>query len=447
MSETEMSEIPKIVRQRLQQSGPALRAHPDANVLNAFAEQCLTGLERIAVLDHLSSCAECREVVALALPASESLQPALQFSSRPKLTWPILRWGLTSAGVLALALLGFVEYGHRGEPARMAKNSPPPAAEQVRPEAVPAAPARDEAKANEERSQPAPTASGRAASTEEKDANESAGKMELTRNFSTPGARGALAHGPRQSNQWQQQNANAIQTPSRVQNLPDAKQPVPPPSGSGKSEMVEVQSAATQLDVQSEPRDSLVAGNKPMPQPAAPSASDSEVSRAKSAPAAVSSPAVSGLTTQGRAFQALQLINPTWTVNAGRLQRSFDQGQTWQEVNVLASSDAGASLEVAAVSSKADRVRKDKKATSIAPVFRAVAANGQDVWAGGNAGMVYHSADAGAHWMRITPSSQTGALTGDVLSLEFPDLQNGKISTSTGEIWVTADGGQSWQRQ
>ena len=88
-----MSEIPKIVRQRLQ-AGSASPSHPDANLLTAFSERSLTGPERTAVVDHLSHCAECREVVALALPATESLQPALQFSARRNLTWPILRWRL-----------------------------------------------------------------------------------------------------------------------------------------------------------------------------------------------------------------------------------------------------------------------------------------------------------------------------------------------------------------
>ena len=51
----------------------------------------------------------------------------------------------------------------------------------------------------------------------------------------------------------------------------------------------------------------------------------------------------------------------------------------------MASADTGASMELAIASSKAGKNRKDKKAISTAPVFRAVAANGADVWAGGTA--------------------------------------------------------------
>jgi photosystem II stability/assembly factor-like uncharacterized protein len=45
------------------------------------------------------------------------------------------------------------------------------------------------------------------------------------------------------------------------------------------------------------------------------------------------------------------------------------------------------------------------------------------------------------------PAAAGAALTGDILSLEFPDPQHGKVSTSAAEIWITADDGQTWQKQ
>lgn len=449
-AETEMAEIPKIVRQRLHQPGSASPTHPDANVLTAFAERSLTGLERTAVFDHLSYCAECREILALALPASESLQPALQFSPGPKRTWSILRWGLSSAGVLALLVFGFIEYGHRADPGRMAKNSPPPSAME-RDESAPAPPAQNQFKAKEEAAQASAAGTGGAGAIAQKEQREPAfpPEADLSRNFRS----GTLAHGPRQTNQWQQQNANAFQIPARVQNVPEAKQPIPPPNAtamSGKSEMVEVQSASTQLDVQSPVVDSVVAANKPTSQPLPSSPSDAEVSRAKSAASPVPSQgAPSTLESHGRTLQALQLITPTWTVNSGRLQRSLDQGQTWQDVNVTASPDNAASMQLAVASRKVakESAKKDAKVLSPAPMFRAVAANGPDVWAGGATAALYHSSDAGAHWAQVIPSSESAILSGDILTLEFPDAQNGRISTSTGEVWTTADNGQSWKKQ
>ncbi|MFZ3212608.1 MAG: zf-HC2 domain-containing protein, partial [Terriglobales bacterium] len=66
-----MAEVPRIVRERLR-SQMATGEHPDANLLSAFSERRLSEQERAQVLDHLSRCAECREVVALtALPQVE----------------------------------------------------------------------------------------------------------------------------------------------------------------------------------------------------------------------------------------------------------------------------------------------------------------------------------------------------------------------------------------
>src|ERR1700685_559337 len=67
-----MNEVPKIVHQRLRVATPARemleQTHPDADVLTAFSEQALAASEREDVLQHLALCADCRDVVALALP-------------------------------------------------------------------------------------------------------------------------------------------------------------------------------------------------------------------------------------------------------------------------------------------------------------------------------------------------------------------------------------------
>jgi photosystem II stability/assembly factor-like uncharacterized protein len=81
------------------------------------------------------------------------------------------------------------------------------------------------------------------------------------------------------------------------------------------------------------------------------------------------------------------------------------------------------------------------------PTFRAVAATGTDVWAGGTSALLYHSQDAGDHWIRVMPAASGATLTGDIVSLEFLDMQHGKVSTSTAEIWITTDDGQTWQKQ
>ena len=69
-----MTEVPKIVYDRLRAALPE-QAHPDADLLAAFAEQAISATERDGVLQHLALCGDCREVVALALPAADIVSP------------------------------------------------------------------------------------------------------------------------------------------------------------------------------------------------------------------------------------------------------------------------------------------------------------------------------------------------------------------------------------
>ncbi len=110
---------------------------------------------------------------------------------------------------------------------------------------------------------------------------------------------------------------------------------------------------------------------------------------------------------------------PRWTLASdGTLQRSLDSGRSWETISV---GNAG--------------------------TFRALAANGLDIWVGGTAGSLYHSADAGQHWTRIQPAANGSTLTADIIGVEFPDPQHGKITTAQSETWTTEDSGATWQKQ
>ncbi len=118
---------------------------------------------------------------------------------------------------------------------------------------------------------------------------------------------------------------------------------------------------------------------------------------------------------QPAAGVALKDSRVRWTVSvAGRITRSRD-GQTWAEVPV------GEGV-----------------------VFRALSANGADIWAGGSSGALFHSSDGGEHWARVRPSAE---LTSDIMRIEFTDALHGTVQTSADETWTTADGGKSWARQ
>ncbi len=117
--------------------------------------------------------------------------------------------------------------------------------------------------------------------------------------------------------------------------------------------------------------------------------------------------------------------SPRWNVtSSGLLQRSFDGGTSWENIDPA--------LHITA---------------DVVPLFRAVAANGLEVWAGGSAGMLFHTADGGNLWSRVAPSTARTTLSGDVTSIRFSDPQHGTVTTSTGEAWTTSDAGLTWQNQ
>jgi hypothetical protein len=108
---------------------------------------------------------------------------------------------------------------------------------------------------------------------------------------------------------------------------------------------------------------------------------------------------------------------PRWALTAdGSLQRSFDMGRTWEPVTV-----------------------------SVETSLRAVSASGFDIWVGGTSGALYHSDDAGDHWLKIQPMAAGQPLNSDIIGVEFPDFEDGRLNTASGEVWTTRDGGSTWQ--
>ena len=116
-----MDAIKKLVSGRLK-AQPA-GAHPDPELLAAFAENSLSGRDREGMLNHLSACTDCREVLYLALPDPAEAQQVLAPSSvrQPRLA---LRWATLAASVV---IVGSVLVTNRGMFTRHA--SVPPAGE------------------------------------------------------------------------------------------------------------------------------------------------------------------------------------------------------------------------------------------------------------------------------------------------------------------------------
>src|SRR5438270_6329049 len=103
---SEAPTIPRIIRERLQ-TATAVNAteHPEANLLSAFSENLLRADERDQVLQHLATCAACRQVVALAAVSRREREPLFVTERRPQ-RWKILRW--TALGASAAAMVAVV---------------------------------------------------------------------------------------------------------------------------------------------------------------------------------------------------------------------------------------------------------------------------------------------------------------------------------------------------
>ena len=124
-----MDPLKKLVADRLktQVAGP----HPDAEVLSAFAENALLTNERETVLQHLSACSDCRDIVFLAAPlAAESQQVVSAPKTRPVFA---LRWGTLAAGILiaAVFLVSRHEAPQREQVAKTVPQTTSPAAPPV----------------------------------------------------------------------------------------------------------------------------------------------------------------------------------------------------------------------------------------------------------------------------------------------------------------------------
>ena len=79
------------------------------------------------------------------------------------------------------------------------------------------------------------------------------------------------------------------------------------------------------------------------------------------------------------------------------------------------------------------------------------ASHDQDVWTGGQAGTLFHSADSGVTWVQVRPSIKTQQLGSDVTRIDVRGDVRGPaqivVSTGNNEIWSSADGGKTWEKK
>src|SRR5262249_99268 len=183
------------------------------------------------------------------------------------------------------------------------------------------------------------------------------------------------------------------------------------------SEAVEVSAAAT---TQSSTRTGQVANAEVEVTPAAPAVESTSAGVAENAKRtnAVARQKSVAQNSESHGTAALLSSFPQWTLSAkGAVQRSFDAGRTWQTVPVAKAA------------------------------FLSLCSVGTHIWVGGKAGVLYHSADSGLTWTRLTPVSSGRKLGADINQVNFSDPLNGEVGTANSELWTTSDGGQTWNVQ
>ncbi len=449
--------VPKMVYDRLQAAVPE-RVHPDADLLTAFTEQRLSVTERDSVLEHLALCGDCRDVIALALPAPDIVaapvaneteadravsRAGVPARHQRRFAWPSLPWTALAAGVAVVAAVLLLHPGKLNLAILPSANRQ--IATTVPPASIP---------------QIASSSSLSLSSSSSLDQSEDLAKSEDKTGEVRPKAELRLSKKlktgqvvkpplPAASGFLLADNEKDSGVADKLSAAPSAGARAAAPISRGTTETVEVSGAAAAVAMEPFTENALMARNeapaiekaKPALQGVEAQGVGAEVNeRQKAETALVPGPAK----LQARnVMSAAKLASPaspplahniTWAITAGVLQRSLDSGRSWQNA-----------------------VRADH------PLL-CYASHDDDVWTGGQAGTLFHSADGGVTWVQVQPSVKGQALSSDVthIDLRSRDVRGNLsgnvrgdvrgpaeivISTGNNELWGSTDGGRTWEKK
>ena len=468
----QMTEVPKIVRDRLRtarsgEGSPRLNSadamHPDADLLTAFSEHALSPTERDGVLDHLGLCADCREVIAVALPALDNAAATIAAETdadraapiarkadsigqrSPRFSWANLRWATVATAAAVMAAVLLLRPGKLNQPTlptpntQIATAEPPAAAAQIASRATDQVAAL--AKTEGVRSTPEMRSGVRLETKPPRKPDAGlAGAPPQPTNIGTLLADNRLSDEKKGRDKDQRQDSlRADLSAAPMPMLMAGGAVAPSPVSRGANETIEVASAAASVETtpsfdgpltaraaapaieKAKPalKEMDASSNEANVNRASTKTKEEETTDAAGSYSVAKSQAPDSVYARKMALPAGAALSThvTWAIVEGSLQRSLDGGQSWQSV-----------------------LRADHP-------LQCYAGHDRTVWVGGMAGTLFHSADGGLTWIRVHPIAQDQTLNAAITHIDM--LASGELvlSTSNSETWTSADGVTNWVKK
>jgi hypothetical protein len=426
-----MTKAPKIVYDRLRAASAdqaAVETHLEANLLTAFAEQTLLSTERDRVLEHLAHCSDCRDVLALALPAAEIVTHPVAAATKAgwaistvgvtktkkdgpasdnavwldriwqKLSWPNLRWAALAAGIAMVAVLAV-------NPGKLLQS---PHATTVGPSAASASRA----------------AGAEIASSTIQSPPIQLSPVQSSQVRSSPGTSSRTGEKSISAKPAEAQPKSQVQLSDSLKTRQKAEQL---PMHQAQSEMM---LAKNQDNTATTDDKSLIAQNeappiekaKPaLPEAATQGAGDNAQLAAASTGTVQPGNMASAMKLDSAAPRIASQPNVMWTIAAGVLQRSLDSGQNWQS-----------------------SLHANHPLLCYAP-------RGEEIWVGGEAGTLFHSSNNGLTWVQVQPSivqsQRAQRLTSDISYIDLRSALEIILVTKNNTTWRSVDGGKTWEEK
>jgi hypothetical protein len=431
-----MMELDKKIREGLvrQAAAPAAQ-HPDPDLLTAFVEQVLTQPERQQVLQHLSLCTDCRDVVALSLPQLDAVPMA---AAQPETSiwrrWLVVRWAAAAAAVVVVAGTVTLYQSNQRRQVASIVDGPAYIASQ-RAGASPQAEVPKNAEATPTQSKPA--ASSNAGESAQPVMTASAAPAE---HVTAPAKKETVIPSTRSDEVMMAKAAPSPAAPPAVNAVVAAQSP-------------EIKSPAVVATLQ---RPAQVQGG---------TLAGAGVNGSSAFPTG------DGRTLRPSDDQPVQTYtqgSDTFTVADAEPRRGITFGRA-SETKTLARRESmgvgmfsnppappipnapmlnhGWSVTTNGLLQRSHGVN-DSHTVRVADgvFFKAVAESGMEIWAGGIGGALYHSTDDGRSWMKVMPSAGDQPLIADIVAIHASHRGAAELNTSAGDRWITVDGGQHWTK-